>query len=122
MRREELYLRDIVEAADHIEQFIAGLDRSHFQQSELVRSAVVQKLAVIGEAAARVSDESKARYPEVPWPKIVAFRNILVHAYFGIDWDEVWRAAGKESPALRDQIEFILRAEFGGREPHQESP
>lgn len=113
MRREELYLRDIVEAAAHIAQFIAGLGRSGFQKSELVRSAVVQKLALIGEAAAHVSAELQARYPEVPWLKIVAFRNILVHAYFGIDWDEIWRAASKESPALRDQIESILRAEFG---------
>ncbi|MCX6026853.1 MAG: DUF86 domain-containing protein [Chloroflexi bacterium] len=116
MRREELYLRDIIEAADHIVQFIGGFDRAGFQGSELVRSAVVQKLAVIGEAAAHVSPDLKARYPEVPWPRIVAFRNILVHAYFGVDWDEVWRAATKESPALRSQIASILRAEFGKSE------
>ena len=114
MRREELFLRDIVEAADLIAQFISGLDRASFQESELVRSAVVQKLALIGEAAAHLSAELQVRYPEVPWPKIVAFRNILVHAYFGIDWDQVWQAAGKEGPALRAQIESILRAEFTG--------
>ena len=114
MRREELFLRDLVEAADHIAQFITGLDRSGFQESELVRSAVIQKLALIGEVAAHVSAELQTRYPEVPWPKIVAFRNILVHAYFGIDWGEVWRAATKESPALRAQVESILRAEFTG--------
>ena len=112
MRREELFLRDIVESADHIAQFITGLDRSGFQESELVRSAVVQKLTLIGEAAAHVSAGLQARYPEVPWPRIVSFRNILVHAYFGIDWDQVWRAASKESPTLRAQIESILRAEF----------
>jgi len=112
MRREYLYLRDIVEAADHIAQFIAGLSRSGFQESELVRSAVVQKLALIGEAAAHVSSDLQARHPEVPWPRIAAFRNILVHAYFGIDWDEVWRAASKEAPALREQVESILEAEF----------
>ena|SRR3989338_557603 len=114
MRREELFLRDLVEAADHIAPFITGLDRSGFQESELVRSAVIQKLALIGEVAAHVSAELQTRYPEVPWPKIVAFRNILVHAYFGIDWGEVWRAATKESPALRAQVESILRAEFTG--------
>jgi uncharacterized protein with HEPN domain len=112
MRREELYLRDIVEAADHIAGFIAGFDPPGFQESELVRSAVVQKLAIIGEAAARVSDELKARYREIPWPKIVAFRNILVHAYFGIDWVEVWLAASRQAPELRNQVAAILRAEF----------
>ncbi len=108
MRREYLYLRDIVEAADHITAFMEGLDFAGFEESELVRSAVVQKLAIIGEAAARVSDELKAQYPAVPWPKIVAFQNILVHAYFGIDWHEVWMAVRKQAPELRHQVAAIL--------------
>jgi uncharacterized protein with HEPN domain len=58
MRREELYLRDIVEAANHIAGFIAGLDPPGFQESELVRSAVVQKLAIIGEAYNRYHVET----------------------------------------------------------------
>jgi uncharacterized protein with HEPN domain len=114
MRREDLYLRDIVEAADHMAGFVAGLDLASFEESELLRSAVVQKLTVIGEAAARLSDKVKARHREVPWPRIVAFRNILVHAYFGIDWTEVWIAASKQVPRLRVQVASILGAEFGG--------
>jgi uncharacterized protein with HEPN domain len=85
MRHDRLYLNDIVEAADHIAEFIAGADFQAFQGSEMLRSAVVQKLGVIGEAAARVSADLTSRHPEVPWPQIVAFRNILIHAYFGID-------------------------------------
>lgn len=112
MRRDELYLRDMVEAAQHIAQFVAGLEFSAFQESELTRSAVVQKLTVIGEAAAGLSAEVKARHRGVPWPRIVAFRNILVHAYFGIDWPVVWLAATKQVPELRDQVMSILRAEF----------
>ncbi|MBZ5677537.1 MAG: DUF86 domain-containing protein [Acidobacteriia bacterium] len=113
MRREELYLRDIVEAADFVEQFITGLDRAQFQQSELVRSAVAHKLSIVGEAAAHVPEDVRSRHPDVPWPKIVAFRNIMIHAYFGIDWDEVWRAATRECPTLKAQIESVLRTEFG---------
>jgi uncharacterized protein with HEPN domain len=114
MRHESLYLNDIVEAADHIAQFIARVDFQTFQKSEMLRSAVVQKLGVIGEAAARVSEELANRHPEVPWPQIVAFRNILVHAYFGIDWDVVWRADANRCPVLRMQVAGILSAEFGG--------
>ena len=62
---------------------------------------MVQKLAIIGEAAARISDELTGRYPQIPWPQIVAFRNILKHACFGIDWKEVWKAAQVDCPALR---------------------
>jgi len=114
MRHENLYLIDIVEAADHIAQFIAGADFHAFQNSELVRSAVVQKLGIIGEAAAHISQELVTRHPEVPWPQIVAFRNILVHAYFGIDWDVVWRAATNRCPVLRVQVAGILATEFSG--------
>ena len=87
-----------------------------FQKSELLRSAVVQKLATIGEAAARVSEDLKTRHPQVPWPQIKAFRNILVHAYFGIDWDVVWRAAQSRCPILREQVAGILAAESDGTE------
>lgn len=113
MRREILYLTDIIEATDHIAAFIQGLGFERFQQSELVRSAIVQKLAIIGEAAARVSPAVKSREPHVPWPQIVAFRNILVHAYFGIDWHEVWQAAAHRCPGLRNQIAQILATESG---------
>lgn len=74
---------------------------------------MVQKLAVIGEAASRVSDDIRRRHSEIPWAEIVAFRNILVHAYFGIDWGVVWLAASEEVPVLRAQVAEVLRWEAG---------
>jgi uncharacterized protein with HEPN domain len=85
MRREILCLTDIVEAADHIAAFIADTGFEQFQQSELIRSDVVQELAIIGEAAARISPALKIRQTGAPWPQMVAIRNILIHAHFGID-------------------------------------
>jgi uncharacterized protein with HEPN domain len=114
MRREVLYLNDIIESVDHIETFLGETDFEGFLNSELVRSAVVQKLAIIGEAAARVSDELRNRHPQIPWPQIIAFRNILIHAYFGIDWDEVWLSAKARCPVLREQVAAILTAESAG--------
>lgn len=113
MRRERLYLSDIAEASDHIATFITGVNFEEFLQSELLRSAVVHKLTIIGEAAARVSDEFRGRHSQVPWLQIVAFRNILVHGYFGILWDVVWRAAQDRCPELREQINALLLAEPG---------
>jgi uncharacterized protein with HEPN domain len=113
MRRDELYLSDIIEAADHVAAFIEGADFEAFQKSEMMRNAVVQKLAIIGEAAP-ISEGLRAGHPEVPWPQIVAFRNILIHVYFGIDWNEVWRAAKNRCPALR-QVTAIIAAESAGK-------
>ena len=113
MRRDELYLNDIVEASDHVAAFLGKLEFEDFQKSELIRSAVVQKLAIMREAAARISDDLKSRYSQIPWPQIIAFRNILVHAYFGIDWNEVWKAATVDCPLLRGEVAGIVVAEFG---------
>ena len=111
MRHESLYLTDIVEAVDDIARFTTGIEAKSFQESDLLRSAVVHKLSVIGEAAARLSEDLKRRNPQVPWAQIVGFRNILVHAYFGIDWDVVWEAAKHRCPILREQVAQILAAE-----------
>ena len=114
MRRDELYLNDMIEAADHIAAFLGEMSFEDFGKSELVQSAVVQKLAIIGEAAARISGDVKSRHVHVPWLQIVAFRNILVHAYFGIDWTEVWKAAKIDCPVVRGEVVGILDIEFGG--------
>ncbi len=64
MRRDELFLNDIVEASDFIAAFIAVADFEVFQESEVLRSAVVQKLAIIGAAASRISEGLRNRHPE----------------------------------------------------------
>lgn len=81
-RRERLYLLDIVEAGDAIARFVVGIDRERFVGDDLMRSAVLHKLQVIGEAAGRVSETTRALAPAVPWRQVVGFRNFTVHAYF----------------------------------------
>ncbi len=70
MRREELYLNDIVEAAESIQRFLAGIEREIFLQNDLLRSAVLQKLTIIGEAVARLPMEFRDRHPEMEWDDI----------------------------------------------------
>lgn len=112
MRREELYLRDIVEAAEAIENFLAGVARENFLESDLLRSAVLHKLTIIGEAASRIPRNFAARFPEVEWAAISGFRNIAIHEYFAIDWNTAWIAAMKETSILKDQVNAILEKEF----------
>jgi len=113
MRRDELYLNDILEAADNVAAFLIAMDCESFLASELVRSAVVQKLLIIGEAAGQISGELTGRYREIPWAQIVGFRNVLIHAYFGIDWAEVWKSATVDCPELRHRVAAILATESG---------
>ena len=112
MRPEKLYLTDIVEAAQAIESFVMGEGFNEFEQNEMMNSAVLQKLTVIGEAAAHLPKDFTKRFSEIPWLDIVGFRNIAVHEYFAIRLDIAWVAATEEVPVLKKQIEKILQDEF----------
>ena len=92
MRREYLYLQDIIEACDMIQTFLAGLEASTFLASELHKATILQKFTVIGEAATRLPQAFREGHPQVEWRDVVAFDNIAVHGYFAVQWVEVsWR-------------------------------
>jgi uncharacterized protein with HEPN domain len=112
MRREELYLRDIVEAVDAIDRFIGDNDYDSFADNDLLHSAVLQKLTIIDEAAARLPEDFQKRQPEIEWADIVGFRNIAVHAYFAVQWSIVWVAATQDARGLRDKVTDILTREY----------
>jgi uncharacterized protein with HEPN domain len=114
LRREELYLADIVEAADAVAGFVSGVAQKEFTANDLLQSAVLQKLTIIGEAAARLSQAFRERHPEVEWRDVIAFRNIAVHSYFSMQWSIVWVTATEDAPAIRNQISRILQAEYPG--------
>ena len=112
MRSEQLYLTDIVEATEAITRFLDGVGEDVFMADDLIQSAVLQKLLIIGEAAARISKPFRARYPHIPWSQIVAFRNFVIHAYFSINWSIAWVAATVEVSLLREQVVALLQDEF----------
>ena len=120
MRREELYLADIIEQADAIEVSLRGVDRAAFLADRDKRDAVLLKLIIIGEAAARVPKALRERNPQVRWADIIALRNTSVHVYFGIKWEAVWLAASVDTPKLRGLVADILAKEFPERLPFSE--
>lgn len=107
-RREDLYLVDIIESAARIAQFLHGCDFQQFAKDSMNQSAVVWQLIVIGEASIKLAPEIKILFGGVPWERIKGFRNRLVHGYFDLRWEEVWRVASREVPLLRAQAEQIL--------------
>ena len=112
MRPERLYLADIIEAAANIGTHIAGRSREAVIADPTARAAVAHELTVIGEAASRISAATRERHGHVPWADIVAFRNIIVHAYFGVSWALVWDTATRDVPELAAQVDAILKAEY----------
>lgn len=111
-RREELYLADIVIACRHVIRFLGGFSLDDWLASEVVQFAVLQRLAVIGEAAQRIDPAVRDRHPDVPWRDLVAFRNLAVHDYFAVEWPLVWAIASRDVPVLHRQVEAILASDY----------
>ena len=103
-------LDDILTAAADVMEFHGGLTRDRFETEKAQRLAILHSLTIIGEAAGRLSEQLRANHPEVPWRRIIAFRNRLVHGYGELDLDLVWEVAEKLVPPLREQIAAIRLA------------
>jgi len=88
-REYKAYLKDILEAIRKIENYTKDVSFDDFEVDELIQDGLVRNLEVIGEAAKSIPENIKNKKPEVEWKKIAGLRDILIHAYFGIDEDIV---------------------------------
>lgn len=107
MRDDRERLRDISEAIEQIEKYVA-FGYQAFLEDERTQVWIIYHLQVIGEASNHLSDELTERNQEIPWADIVGLRNILVHQYFGIDKRQVWETAELDMPVLKARIRDIL--------------
>ena len=97
---DRVHLAHMIDASEAIERFMDGRARTDLDTDRMLLFAVVHAIEVIGEAAARVSDETRRLAPNIPWTAIVGMRNRLIHGYFDIDTSIVWKTVSVGIPAL----------------------
>lgn len=113
MRRDpRAFLWDVREAAEHIETYTADLTYEKFASDALVRSAVERQFEIIGEALNQLSKVAPQLANEIPdLPRIVAFRNILIHGYATLDYQMVWRVIHESLPTLRVAVNRMIQGD-----------
>ncbi len=102
------YLNDILENIADIREFTSGLTRESFSVDKKTMKAVVRSLEVIGEAANKLPEHVRNRYPQISWQEIIGMRNRLIHEYFGIDLDIVWQTIEEDLKPLEDAVKKIM--------------
>jgi uncharacterized protein with HEPN domain len=111
MQRDEAYLLDILLAARRASEFVAGLTWEGFVASDLHQHAVARTLEIIGEAAGRVSQDTRDAHPEIPWPQMIGMRHRLIHEYFRVDVSTVWDTVQNDLPPLIALLESLVPPE-----------
>jgi uncharacterized protein with HEPN domain len=107
MRTDRLRLLDAIEQIELISTFSAR-GREAFFNDLIVQSAVLHRLALLGEACRGVSPELREAHQEIPWAQVIAFRNVIIHEYFGIDLELVWAIAAEHIATLAAQLRSVV--------------
>lgn len=97
----------IKDAISDLRKILEGYDYESFNADFKTKLATLKLIEIIGEASNHVSTKCKEKHPEILWKKLKGMRNILVHEYFGVDYEQVWLAIKNDLPKLETQIEGL---------------
>jgi uncharacterized protein with HEPN domain len=112
MRKDDLIrMTHMLQAAREALKFASGKERSDLDKDRMLLLSLVKSIEIIGEAASRVTSETRETATKIPWPDIIAMRNRLIHVYFNINLDRVWDTITNDIPPLVKELENIISQE-----------
>ena len=110
---DKIRLRHMLDAAREARSFTQGQSRKDLDLSRMLVLALVKDIEIVGEAAARVSEDVQRSHPDIPWSDIIGMRHRLIHAYFEINLDILWETVVTDLPPLIASLEKVLPTEAG---------
>ncbi len=109
MKKEiRVFLEDIKESADRIEEYSQGMSKAHFMEDIRTQDAIIRRLEIVGEAVKNIPEDFKSKYPNIPWKQIAGMRDVLIHGYFGVNLERVWAVVERDLPELKPKVLRIL--------------
>jgi uncharacterized protein with HEPN domain len=109
MRKDDLIrLHHMLAAATEAMSFTKNQTRTSLDENRMLTLSIIKELEIVGEAAAKVTQECRVNCPQIPWANIISMRNRLIHAYFDIDLDIVWQTINEDLPPLIGELEKII--------------
>lgn len=106
-REWRFYIEDMIAFAGKVIAYTKGLDQAAFIAGGLNYDATVRNLELIGEAATHIPEAIRASHPQIPWRKVIATRNRLIHGYLGIDNDTLWSIVRDDIPTLLEKLDAL---------------
>jgi len=113
-RNYKLFVIDILNSINRIDEFIGDMSFDEFMKDEKTKSAVVREIEVIGEAVKNIPESIREEYEMIPWAQMAKTRDKIIHFYFGVDYEIVWRVVKERLPEIASLLKTML-AEMGGK-------
>lgn len=104
-----VFLKHIMDAINNIESFTLNIKFEDFNNDIMRTNAVIRMFEIIGEASYNISEDTKSKFPSIPWRIMKDMRNFLIHQYFGVDNKTIWDTVKNDLPELKKQIEMVLK-------------
>lgn len=108
LKYDAIRLRHMLDASKEALSFAQGKGRGDLDKERQLALALIKSIEIVGEAASRISQDCREEFPVIPWAGIISMRNRLIHAYFEIDLDVLWKTITEDIPSLVLQLESIV--------------